>query len=266
MQKCRRDMRIFVVVWAVVLFATPCHAMSFDPFGPFGEGGTGLGQSFSVGTKGEVFLIDAFLDVDGDLQFLNQDLFDTYNLVFAFSPLLTQDQSNLFLHYSFTNTGTASLTSLWFYTWMDMDLGDDASNDTASVTGSPGVGPADADPDGFEIADVLDFQIGALRGGLVSGNAADVVLSLGFNLGPLAPGSTVGVNVLLSETGRSLGSLALTQADTETVHGTVITYSGQVGTPIPEPATLTTVALGLLTVACSRRRKASSRQKNSPSP
>ncbi len=256
MERHRLGFWLVGTIFAALIGVTPSRAVTFSPFGDFGEGGSGLGQTFTIGSAGEVYWIQAFLDVDGDMQFLNQDLLDAYTLGFAFSNLLTPDGTNLFLHYAITNMGSAATPPLWFYTWLDVDLGTDSENDIASAAGYLGMDVSDPDPDGYEIADVYEFEIGKIRGDRLSGTAADVVLSLGFDLGVLAPGATVGVNLLLSENGGLIGSLALLQQDTETAHETVLTYSGRLGAPIPEPATVTTVALGLLLPAFRRWGKA----------
>ena len=89
------------------------------------------------------------------------------------------------------------------------------------------------------------------------GSPDDVSLALGFDLGNLAPLAMATVNVLVSEDGDAIGTLALAQRDSDPDSVTVITLSGQsvVAVTVPEPATGLLFGGGLMALLALNRRR-----------
>jgi hypothetical protein len=80
-------------------------------------------------------------------------------------------------------------------------------------------------------------------------------MALGFFLGPLDPGGSVSIRVLLSEDMDRVGTLALLQRDAD-LTDQVITMSGQVApTAVPEPGTLGLLGLAAALSALARRNR-----------
>ncbi len=103
---------------AVGLVASPTYAVSVSPFGQNGEGGFVNDQTFTVGSGGDVFEIDAFLNIAG--QDLNGAVLGSSaqlsvdpvpsGLDFAFSAAVTVDTTDITLSYDFVNN-TAGMTT-----------------------------------------------------------------------------------------------------------------------------------------------------------
>lgn len=232
--------------WAA-LTALQSPAITVGPFGPQGEGGTKNGQSFTIGAGGSVFELDAFLNLGGlDLNGaqlgtsaqLSQNSLPP-GLVYQFSPVLSADTASLVLNYSFSNTTATAFTNVRFLVLFDAEIDQAVNtffNEYGTLKGVPGHGAADGSPDQWQI-DEPGFTTGTLfrnlfLGSLNNSNSIpqtapnDVAMSLGFSLGDLDPGGSTRLQVMISENGRSLGSLALIQRDLDPASKTFITLSG----------------------------------------
>ncbi len=256
---------------------TASAAIFFTPFGASGEGGTVNGQVLAFGSGGEVFELDAFLNISGtDLNGatlgtsaqLSVDPLPA-GLAYTFSTELSLDATDLTLRYEFTNNTGGTLLDVWFFSFVDAEIDvaiNDYFNEAGFQFGSPGTGPGDRDADAWEI-DEPGYVLGDIFGNLLDGSldstnsvpAAlpdDVSLGLGFSLGDLPPGAMGTISVLLSEDGDVEGSLALQHFDTDAASFDSLTVSGSV-VFVPEPTTclLLSVAAFLLLAKSSTRRR-----------
>jgi hypothetical protein len=223
-------------------------AIEFAPFGAQGQGGSRNGQSFRIGPAGSVFELDAFvhvagLDLNGDEPGLTARLSRhalPAGLSLAFAPELSADGSDLVLRYTFANSGADAVNDLRLYVLLDVEIAEAQNtffNEQAQAVGTPGVGPADAAPDFWQI-DEPGFAGGTLyqnllearltnRSALPEGQAEDIALALGFSLGTVKPGETVTVRTMLSEDDTQLGSFALLHTDPTSGPATRVTFSGE---------------------------------------
>ena len=229
------------------LGTVPAPAITFDPFGPKGEGGSKNGQTILIGAGGSVHELDGFLGVGGlDLNGsqvgtcaqLSRDSLPA-GLAYGFASALSSNQADLVLTYSFTNTTAGTFSDLRFFLLLDAEIDEAANtffNEYGVVEGIRGLGPADADPDQWQI-DEPGFQTGSLFRNLLVGvlsnsnavpptAANDVALALGFTLGNLTNGNWTAVQIMISESTNRLGSLALVQRDSSPASATTITLSG----------------------------------------
>lgn len=260
------------------LIADPAQAgIFFTPFGTNGEGGSVNGQVLFFGSGGEVFELDAFvniagMDLNGAAAGTSAQLSTSplpAGLALAFNASLSGDESDLTLTYTLTNNTGATLPGLWFATFVDAEIDvaiNDYFNEAAGQLGTLGAGPVDSDPDEWE-ADEPGYVFGDIFTGLLSGtldnsNAVseaapeDVSLALGFRLGDLAPGNAAIIQVLLSDAGNSLGSFSLQHFDTDIDSFDVLTVSGS-AMIVPEPSTFTLAVLAALVLwpVCRRSTK-----------
>jgi hypothetical protein len=239
---------LVLIALGAALASAPGQAIELGPFGTQGQGGSRSGQTFRIGPAGSVYELDGFVAVGG-LDLNGADAGTAMRLsrgglpaglTCVFANELAADRTDLTLSYTFSNSGNTPFSDLRFFVLLDAEI-DEARNtffnEQASVTGQPGNGPADGAPDSWQI-DEPGFQQGTLYQNLLnarldnrnafSGAAVDdVALALGFMLGALKPGETVGVRVLISEDGSVLGPLALTQSDPASTPPTRITLSGE---------------------------------------
>lgn len=261
--------RASALALAALLVPGSSLAVAFTPFGPKGEGGRVNGQTFTIGAGGALDEADAFLAIEGqDLNGatpgtaaqLSQDALPA-GLAFTFASSLSPDATDLTLLYTFTNGGAAPLAALTFLSFVDFEIDETVNtffNEYAEAGGSlpPGSG-FEVDEPGFSFGDIFgNLRAGVLDGTnpLPTGSPDDVSMALSFALGPLNPGQSALVQILLSEDGDRLGSFALTQRDADPASsGTVITFSGAI---VPEPGTGLLVAAGLAGLASRARRAA----------
>ena len=228
--------------------------VTYSPFGPRGEGGTKNGQTMTIGAGGSVFELDAFFSAEGlDLngakpgraaQLSSDGLPGGLN--FSFTPRLTPD-GDLVLTYVLTNGTAGAFTNAQFMFLLDAEIDQETNtffNEYGGVEGSAGLGAGDVLADSWQI-DEPGFAGGQLFGNLYAGvlsnsNAIpvgasnDVALALGFALGEVLAGNSVGVAIEVSGRGNSLGSLRLVQRDaggsatTVTLSGLVATLAGTI--------------------------------------
>jgi len=255
------------VVILVCAAAPPAAAIGFSPFGPEGRGGTLYGQTFTIGAGGSVFQLDGFLslpglDLNGDAPGTSAQLGADplpAGLGFSFTPTLSADGTDLTLAYSLTNgTGTV-LTGARFFVFLDAEIDEPLNtffNEFATVTGTAAPGQSfEIDEPGFVFGDILtNILAGVLDGtnGVAAGSPDDVSMALGFDLS-LDPLAQATIRILLSEDQSLLGTLALTQFDTDPGSPTAITLSGGATSAVPLPATLVLVGTGVAVGAAARR-------------
>lgn len=267
----------------IVFITSPIWAITItDPFGPNGEAGyinnTGFPPSLSIGAGGEVVELDAFLNIAGSD--LNSGFFGTSaqfafdplpaGLNFSFSSSLSADTTDLNLIYKFFNNTGGILNDVQFLSFLDAEIDEPINtffNEFGEVIGNVGVGATDPDPDSWEIDEPTGFFGGDIFDNLLLGmldntNAFpigfpdDVSMALGFSLGNLNPFDTARINILISEDGDSIGSLALAQHDSDPLSTTVITMSGKSNVaPIPEPSTFILLGTGLVGLGFFGRRR-----------
>jgi hypothetical protein len=266
----RRIILGILVLAMGVLTSVPASAIVITSFGPFGEAGTFQepDRILSIGSGGDVFELDSFLILGGLGLLLSTDPLPA-GLDFVFGYGLSDGDTDLTLAYTFTNNTGAILDDVRFISYLDAEIIEPMNtfyNEYGQVVGSPGTGPGDPDPDSWEIdepginlpnpGDIYHHAFeGELDGSaaLPGGAVDDVAMALGFFLGPLDPGGSVSIRVLLSEDMDRVGTLALLQRDAD-LTDQVITMSGQVApTAVPEPGTLGLLGLAAALLALARR-------------
>jgi hypothetical protein len=254
----------------LLLFALEARAISFTPFGPNGEGGSRNGQTFTVGSGGAVFEIDAFVNVSGsDLNGAAQGSSAQLSLDplpagldFAFSTQLSADGRDLLLSYELTNQTGGTLTGVSFLSFLDAEIDEPINsffNEYAVTAGSLAAGQSfEVDEPGFVSGDIYEnLLLGSLDGTnlIAIGSPDDVSMALSFEVAPLANGRKTTMEILVSEAGNSIGSFAIRHADVDPGSVTQISYSGRAFSgPIPEPRAALLYGAGLLLVSLSLQR------------
>jgi hypothetical protein len=112
---------------AAVLVASDALALSFTPFGPAGQGGSLLGQTFTFGAAGEVFELDALVAIAGsDLNSvapgraarLSTDELPA-GLTLSFESALSPDGGDVTLRYVLENQSSVDVAGLSFLSFVD---------------------------------------------------------------------------------------------------------------------------------------------------
>lgn len=266
-----------LTVSLIFFFPAPLWAISLTPFGSYGEGGALHSQMLTIGAGGRVNEVDAFLSIDG--MDLNGSAFGTSaqlsidalpaGLSYNFSSSLSADATDLILSYTFINNTGGFLSNTRFFVFLDTEIDEPINtyfNEYGEVSGIVGAGATDAyadaweiDEPGFVFGDIFNHLLDGLLDNtntLPLGSPDDVSLALGFDLGNLAPLAMATVNVLISEDGDAIGSLALVQRDSDPDSVTVITVSGQsvIAATVPEPSTGLLFGGGLMALMALNRR------------
>lgn len=255
-------MRSLLLSLFLVLVPLPGFALLVTDFGPLGQGGDVHGQLFRLGTAGQVHELDAFLHIAGPGADPSVPLSGgLQGPLLSWSPSFVADlynSSSILLTYEFQNL-SALAGSITFLSFLDAEIAEPGNtffNEYATVSGvaSPGQG-FEVDEPGFTTGDIFDHLLaGALDGtnALPAGSPDDVAMALAFDLGPIAAGEIARIEILISESGDSLGGITLTHLDG--INPTAITFSGRASiVPVPEPGTALLLGLGLGAIAASRR-------------
>lgn len=256
-----------VSVSAVTAAATPgaLTVIGFDAAGGIPAGGAGgtLGLRFGPGDASAVEELGAWLALDGVdangaapgvAARLGADPLPA-GLVhdFAWSASAT----DITLSYTIENRGAAVSPAARLLAFVDAEIAEATTtffNEWAETSGTPAPGQGwEIDEPGYAFGDVRAHLAAGLLDGTnaLAGVAAadDVAIALSFELGALAPGQRVTVDVMLSEAGAALGPFRIVQRDTldpfaPTVSGAVREATTP-SAPIPERAGAALFALGL---------------------
>lgn len=263
-----------LAVLALVLSPGAALAITTDPFGTNGQGGTINGQLFEIGSGGVVFELDAFVniageDLNGGGSGTSAQLSDDplpAGLDYSFSSTLSGDGTDIVLSYELTNNTGADISDLFFASFLDAEIDESINtffNEVATTSGVLAAGQNfEADEPGFLFGDIVtNLKDGALDGTNAFPPSDDVSMAISFDVALLAAGETALFEYLVSEDGDSIGTFFMTQSDTDPGSDTLITFSAQAfgsspGPPIPEPSAGALFAIGLVLFGhrVSRRR------------
>ncbi len=258
------------------MVVSPAGTSSFGPNGNVGfvNSPVSLSVTFGGDGQGQIAQMDGFINVAGqDLNNSGSGFGTSAELTFGPPPGLTytfsasQPTANrLLLTYQFTNNTGSSLAGFQFLPYVNPFFGFTNPNDFATVAGATTASPY-AGPSACQVGDSNNSTIftNALFGTLDDTNGTtdpptegtNVALALAFDAGTLGIGQTLTFEVLLSDDGSSIGSLALTDQNPG-YPGDTLTLSGLA---VPEPSGLVLLGVGSLEVlsmnALRRRRRAS---------
>ncbi len=226
---------------AFVLGAHPAGAITVGAFGPGGSGGSNpaSGQTFTFGGGGDVFELDAYVNIAG--QDLNGGAFGTSaqlstdplpaGLDFSFSSILSPDATDITLTYQLANNTGSDIASLSFFSYVDADIDEPINtffNELASTSGVLAPGQSfEIDEPGIFFGDIRDnLDLGLLDDLNALGAPEDVAMALGFDLA-VAAGEIASIAIQLSEDGDSIGSFAITQRDDDPASLDELTFSGE---------------------------------------
>ena len=111
---------LVLAIPSLLMFPSVSDAIDLDPFGPNGEGGALYGQFLQIGSGGEVFELNGYLNIAG--QDLNGAAFGTSaqltedlppaGLLFGFSSALSGSNTDLTLTYTLENKTGAAIENL----------------------------------------------------------------------------------------------------------------------------------------------------------
>jgi hypothetical protein len=233
-------------------------------FGPNGDVGfinspPSLSITFGGDGQGQIAQMDGFINVAGqNLNNSGSGFGTSAQLTYGPPPGLnytfsasqpTADQ--LLLTYQFVNNTGSSLSGFQFLPYVNPFFGTTNPNDFATVAGSTATNPV-AGPSTYQVGDSSNSTIftNVLFGTLDDSNSTtnpptlgtNVAMALGFSLSTLGIGQSITFQVLLSDDGSSIGSLALTDQNPG-YPGDTLTLSGQA---VPEPSGIVLLGLGSL--------------------
>lgn len=248
------------IMSVLLLSFTSAQAITFAPFGSYGEGGSLNGQSLTVGANAEVFELDAYLNIAG--QTLNpifgtsaQLTYDPLptGLDYSFSSALSSDSTDLTLSYLFSNNTGADIAGVNFFSYIDADIDAASSssfNEYVTTNGALAAGQGfEADTAAGFYPEILDnLLLGSLdnTNAVTSSNPHDVAMALSFDLGTLLDGESQTIDIFISEDLDFIGDFSLIHSDNSS--STTLTYSGGIrnaSATIPEPGTWVLTLLGI---------------------
>ena len=272
-------MRVLSIFLAILVSSVNCPCFGdivVSDFGANGQGGSNNGQIFTFGGGGNVYEIDAFVNIAGfDLNGatvgtsgqVSSDSLPT-GVTFGFGHQLSADNSDILLTYSINNQSGSLLNNLQFFSYVDSEIDvptNDYFNEYATTSGTLGAGAGDDRPDSFEI-DEPGFVFGDIYdnlriGSLDNTNAVDdsfpddVSMALGFNVGNLKHQQVATFSILLSEDGESLSSFFIQHLDSDAASPDSFTFSGTaaITSSVPEPSSILT--FGMLSLVLLRRNR-----------
>jgi hypothetical protein len=267
---------------------------SFGPNGDVGFANSPPGLAITFGTdgQGQIAQMDGFVNVTGlDLNNIggagppfpqgsgfgtsaqmtwvpSSEIITTTTgaNVLAYSFSASQPNADqLLLTYSYTNISGGTLHGLQFMPYVNPFFGTTVPEDYATITGTTSA-ISSLGPQSFQVGDSSTSTIftNVLFGTLDNTNGTsnppvvgtNVAMALGFNIASLAATKTVTFEVLLSDNGSSIGSLAITDQN-PLYPGDTLTISGVL---IPEPPSVVLLGLGSTAAwtcgVVSRRRRA----------
>ncbi len=171
-------------------------------------------------------------------------------LAYTFSATQpTADQ--LLLTYQFVNNTGSSLSGFQFLPYVNPFFGSTNPDDFATVAGATASNPFNG-PSTYQVGDANNSTIftNVLFGTLDNTNTTtnpptqgtNVAMALGFTINTVSIGQEVTFQVLLSDDGSSIGSLAITDQN-PLYPGDTLTMSGLA---IPEPSSIILLGLGSL--------------------
>ena len=266
-------MRNFLASFALfALFGcSPCcfGDIVVSGFGTNGQGGSNNGHPFTFGGGGNVYEVDAFLNIGGlDLNGatvgtsgqVSSDSLPT-GVSFLFSYQLTADNSDILLTYSVDNQSGSTLNNINFMSFVDSEIDvptNDYFNEYATISGMLGAGASDDQPDSFEVdepgfvfGDIFDnLRIGTLDNTNAVDDSLpdDVSMALGFDIGNLEHQQLATFTISLSEDGDSISSFFIQHLDSDAASPDSLTFSGTalITSSVPEPNGLMLLAFGCL--------------------
>ena len=230
-----------------------------SPFGSNGEGGSVNGHTFTFGSGGNVYELDAFVNIAGyDLNGttvgtsaqLSQNSLPS-GVAYSFEYELSPDNSDLTLTYTITNNSGALLNDFGFFSFVDSEIDEPTNtyfNEFAQTFGTLGTGSSDDQPDSFEVdepgyvfGDIFDnLRLGSLdnTNNVDSSFPDDVSMALGFSTGDLLDNQIATISIFLSEDGDSISNFSIRHSDSDASSNDQFTFSGvaTVTTVVPEPS------------------------------
>jgi hypothetical protein len=268
-------MAVVAGIWLRGISTTRAAIVVSGSFGPNGDVGfvnssPDLSISFGQDGQGSIYQLDGFVNVAGENLNNTGSGFGTSadlsygaptGVSYQFSAAQpTADQ--LLLSYQFKNTSGAVLPGFQFLSFVDGDIGPNFADESAIAAGIRGTGGIGSSATSFQVGDPSSSTLftNLLFGTLDNTNAfpppasGDVSTGLGFTFGDLAPGQSVGFEILLSDDGSTLGLFALTQTDPVFITDT-LTVSGSI-VSVPEPTMAGVIALACLPLLVQRHRRA----------
>jgi PEP-CTERM motif len=253
---------------------SPSGTGSFGPNGDVGfvNSPPNLTISFGADGQGQIAQMDGFINVAGENLNNSGSGFGTsaqltYGPPAGLAYTFGADQPNsdqLYLSYEFTNHTGANLSGFQFISYVNPYFGSTVPDDYATVTGTtsstPTVGPAS-----YQVGDANNSSIftNVNFGTLDNTNGTtnpptggiNVAMAIGFSVANLAINQAIVFEVLLSDNGTSIGSLAITDLNPN-YPGDMLTVSGM---SVPEPSTIALLGLGSIGafawVTASRRKR-----------
>ncbi len=273
--KITRLMLSWALIAIVLLAAGSAQAISAGAFLTGGSGGFVNGQDFKVGEGGDVYELDAFvniegLDLNGSASGTSARLSDggaIPGIDIAFDTALSPDNSDITLTYSLTNVSTSSVVGMTFLSFLDAEIDEPINsffNEVATTSGTLAANQGyEIDEPGFSFGDLPEnLADGTLDGVNALTVEEDVAMAFSFLFPELAPGAVATIELMISEDGDALGPFSIMQSDADPRSTTTITYSGQASSsrppdgvhPIPEPSAGLLYAIGLVVAGRFRSR------------